>query len=119
MHSLFINKVRNNRQSILADRPLTIFKANTRKESVFRFFSPPPMPIKKLNEKQSTEKALNVMSNKSIPPKNVQSPGFKSKKRKLPKTTQKSFKKVVMNFAKVTPKNRNFQLKGRLKFGVK
>ena len=36
----FINKVKNNRQSILADRPLTIFKANTGKDSSFRFMSP-------------------------------------------------------------------------------
>lgn len=41
--SFFIHKrVKNNRQSILADRPLTIFKANTRKDSGSRFFSPQP-----------------------------------------------------------------------------
>lgn len=35
-------RVKNDRKSILANRPLTIFKTNTRKDSVFRFFSPPP-----------------------------------------------------------------------------
>ena len=57
-------KVKNNRQSILADRPLTIFKGTTTKISS-RFFSPPPGPVKSI-EVKTAEDQENVKSNPSI-----------------------------------------------------
>lgn len=46
-------KVKNSRSSILADRPLTIFKNNSKTEPQSRFFSPPPQTKSKFNKDET------------------------------------------------------------------
>ena len=113
----FVHKrVKNNRQSILADRPLTIFKANTRKESIFRFFSPPPT-VPKMFKKEELENAENVKSNSSIKRK-LDHTSLSKFKKKRGGNQNNYFKKVVLNVARKQPESRKFQLKGKLNFGV-
>ena len=95
-------KVKNNRQSILADRPLTIFKAATQKEPS-RFFSPPPTS-NKLIEMKPNENQSNIKSNTSI--KRKLNPMSISKFAKSKK--KETFKKVMISFHNHGSKNMKF-----------
>jgi len=106
-------KVKNTRQSILADRPLTIFKANTNKDGSVRFFSPPPMVPKKLVRVDSE---TNI-SKKSIPTVPVKPLNAKIKLKKRIQKSNMLFKKV--NVRKVKNDGaRKYLLKNKMKIGM-
>ena len=105
-------KTKNSRQSILADRPLTIFKNNTKRDSMFRFFSPPP-PTKSKFEKVSQKRIPNINSGE-LPKQGIEvTPVQKPRKRKIYRQNS-GFKKVVLKANKNNSKNRAFQLRGKL-----
>jgi hypothetical protein len=105
-------KVKNTRQSILADRPLTIFKANTRKDSVFRFFSPPPQKSK-LESIGSDPKIVSVRN------KPDQNSAFKVKKKA--NKDGSSYRKVMLKnrtVNKLASKQRKFRIENKIKIGL-
>jgi hypothetical protein len=99
-------KVKNNRSSILADRPLEFLKTNTKKDSIFRFFSPPPPMSKKIEQKTEDDASMpQIKSNRTVNRnKNISLSNMK-------RSPNKAFKKVTINF------NRNrFKIKpGRIR----
>lgn len=113
-NTFFVHKrTKNSRQSILADRPLTIFKNNTKRESMFRFFSPPPQAKSKF-DKNSQKRIQSINSGELPKPKMDTTPVMKSRKRKN-FFQDSGFKKVILKSNKQTSKNRRFQLKDKIK----
>lgn len=89
--------MKNNRKSILADRPLTIFKGVTKKDSR-RFFSPAPTSTKNILIKAvDTEdhSKINKSARKKLNPMSLS---------KLVRKKKDSFKKIAFSFHKKNSK---------------
>lgn len=84
-NTFFIHKrVKNSRQSILADRPLTIFKSATKNnKQTSRFFSPAAMKSKRLEQLKLNESQAHLNSARD---------------------ESSSSKKAIANFRKIKPK---------------
>lgn len=120
MNTFFVHKkIKNNRQSILADRPLTIFKTNTRKDSrkdssAFRFFSPPPPATRKIEQivDKPRMKSNETLDRTEEKRKRIKK---KSSKKIKPISGRGGFKKVMLNFDKSKFNMTKEQLVNRIK----